>query len=939
MAEDTNITSKGYVDPLTQGKATRVVGSGLAGNLAALTSNGDLANGGSPSQFATASQGAKADAAIQPSQVANNLTVNQPGQVLDARQGKTLFDMISAIESGGRMLGVCWTAINRDMSVFRVTGYTNNHDGNSFSVGDKASPELWDRERCTQVIGMTLTVTDVGSGGEVTGKTHNQWAVVAAPGESVDFMEDDVPMLVRSGSGNDWTIDIDFNEGGTILQDFIDQYDPSEGDEVIVMHNDIPGYSTNTWLFSFIDGSFEPIAELNSEPRNFANDPIQSNELQDGAVTTSKIVNESITAAKAAPNTFSGQAWFSLAGDSVTLQDVASNSHVLAISGLEGITLDGAAHQSDWDALAQQVRDGDREWYIDIFTYLSDDLWYYLQLEAEQSSYTIKLYNLYNETVVHTFYDGTTWDEEFTLSGFENATVIIDITPMDVVDEFEPTLEYVSFALGNSRWIDFKDEYNIIMHALTAKVEIEQDPGLAGFAMGIGADGYIKPIELDFVEHDDPDYKNVCIPIIAYVNGNTSWWTGDGGYVAAEEYSYIRVYFTDRRVDFYSFTELRSYLDAHSTVEVEYSDIRWCFHVANEEDETRLWCDWMGEGYDEERAQLFHPYGGKYAWSRKFADINGAPDPDQIVMKNDVDYKNPPERLTAITLMPPDNSTILADGTVSFNLNAASGGSAYYSTGRTALLPTGANINAAVKKAFDDGQRLPAVRAVLYRSDGWFKGGVNAVLYGYDGSVPAGPATFRTYSKVGVTGSYADLADKPAEAPTDGKLYGMKSGVWSEVKISGPGAMLSAGMPYASATVTQAIPSNTETQIIFNTAYANSETGWNSDFTLGNSRITCLKKGTIFLDARPNIRAANGTGSFWVSVNDVPYATQRQHCYANTEAQRTSNSITTMIKVDAGDVLTFWHRHPSAATWSWYIPTAYVNMQEAEFKVRYMHYE
>lgn len=60
---------------LIAAKADKVTGA-TAGNIAILTTNGNLADGGARTQFATAAQGSKADTALQPSDVASLTTAD-----------------------------------------------------------------------------------------------------------------------------------------------------------------------------------------------------------------------------------------------------------------------------------------------------------------------------------------------------------------------------------------------------------------------------------------------------------------------------------------------------------------------------------------------------------------------------------------------------------------------------------------------------------------------------------------------------------------------------------------------------------------------------------------------------------------------------------------------------------------------------------------------
>lgn len=87
------------VSALESSKASKVVGS-VTGQIAVLTATGDIAAGGATSQFATAAQGAKADTALQASNIVNNLNSTIAGSVLDATQGKVLNDKINSISVG-----------------------------------------------------------------------------------------------------------------------------------------------------------------------------------------------------------------------------------------------------------------------------------------------------------------------------------------------------------------------------------------------------------------------------------------------------------------------------------------------------------------------------------------------------------------------------------------------------------------------------------------------------------------------------------------------------------------------------------------------------------------------------------------------------------------------------------------------------------------------
>lgn len=87
------------IDTKTNSKATRVSGS-VTGQLAILTSTGDLSAGGLPSQFATSAQGLKADTALQSTNIVNSLDVTASGGVLDARQGKILKDQLDSLSIG-----------------------------------------------------------------------------------------------------------------------------------------------------------------------------------------------------------------------------------------------------------------------------------------------------------------------------------------------------------------------------------------------------------------------------------------------------------------------------------------------------------------------------------------------------------------------------------------------------------------------------------------------------------------------------------------------------------------------------------------------------------------------------------------------------------------------------------------------------------------------
>lgn len=114
---------------LIAAKADKVSGA-TAGNIAVLTSEGNIADGGAKTQFATAAQGAKADTALQPSDV----TGLSNADIDDVFPTIIQFAISSATDDDDRMYfnaidGWAWEDfLNSEYNTDQIFGYDMESD-------------------------------------------------------------------------------------------------------------------------------------------------------------------------------------------------------------------------------------------------------------------------------------------------------------------------------------------------------------------------------------------------------------------------------------------------------------------------------------------------------------------------------------------------------------------------------------------------------------------------------------------------------------------------------------------------------------------------------------------------------------------------------------------------------------------------------------------